>query len=318
MDISENKIDASNNVDVNVDVDVNVNIDVKEDFNKIVKFTLLEHIYYASLVYECPDKLKDTTHIGEIKIQDSDKKKETYKAFINDFSPSGEILTYGSNTRDVQYAIVRNDDTKSLSLVFRGSESILDWYHDFLISKKSIPGNKNVKVHKGFYLQLFNENLYQKIERKLIEYKKQYSDYQLYICGHSAGAALATLFSFLFSFSINVVKNKNLDHINKQIICITFASPRVGNYAFQQLYNKNNNIKHLRCYNHRDIICAFPNYKYYHVGHGIKINKDTVKIFKNINNKKQYIHSIFKFWKINDHHSETYCNRIKNNEYIFI
>lgn len=289
------------------------------DISYNIQTILLEHVYYSSLIYECPHKIltqsKGRKKLGDILLDETDRQKETYKNFINEFTPSGEIVEYNSNTRDVQYGIIRNDKAESITVVFRGSESILDWYHDIIVFKKPITRDKKIKVHKGFYLQLFNDNLYYTIKNKLLNMKLCYPKYQIYATGHSAGAALATLFSYYFA---NTMSNRVFKMDKENIRCITFASPRIGNKAFQENFNDHKNIEHLRCFNSKDILCAVPNYKYYHTGSGVKMKKGKTTIFFDKGNKNQYNKTLFKFWRIKEHFSINYIERIKNNEFIFI
>lgn len=281
-----------------------------------IKHLLLEHIYYSSLIYECPDKISrqntSNKNLGDIILDKKDKQKQTFKNFINEMSPSGEIIEYNSNSRDVQYGIIRNDKEQSITVVFRGSESILDWYHDLIVFKQSICEKKKIKVHKGFYLQLFHENLYYDIEQILLKLKFQNPTYQLYATGHSAGAALSTLFTFFFANTLAYKTNFKLQ--NQSIICISFASPRIGNKAFQKYFNEHENLEHLRCFNTKDVICAVPNYKYYHTGCGVKISKKETRVFLDEKNKNQYHNTFMRFWKIGEHFSSSYCERIKSNE----
>jgi hypothetical protein len=280
---------------------------------------LLEHIYYSSLIYECPDKFSKQNTInkklGDIILDEEDKNKQPFKDFINEMSPSGEIIEYDSNSRDVQYGIIQNDKEMSITVVFRGSESMLDWYHDLIVFKKSIYGEK-MKVHKGFHLQLFNEHLYYNIEQKLLNLKLRNPSYQLYVTGHSAGAALATLFAFFFANTLAYKKHFKLyDHT---IVCISFASPRIGNKAFQKEFNEHEHVEHFRCFNTKDIISAVPNYKYYHTGYGVKISKKETFLFLDTKNKEQYHNTFIKFWKLSEHFSSSYCKRIKSNDIVII
>ena len=110
------------------------------------------------------------------------------------------------------------------------------------------------------------------------------------------------------------MSNKVYKMEKQHITCTSFASPRIGNKAFQTSFNEHKNLDHLRCFNTKDIICAVPNYKYYHTGIGIKMKKETTLMFFNKENKNQYNKSLFKFWRIKEHFSINYIKRLTNNE----
>jgi Lipase (class 3) len=57
--------------------------------------------------------------------------------------------------------------------------------------------------------------------------------YELYICGHSLGGALATVFAFEAAAA-------NDDLIPKPVTCITTGSPKIGNLAFVDAFEVSN------------------------------------------------------------------------------
>jgi len=59
-------------------------------------------------------------------------------------------------------------------------------------------------------------------------------DHKLYVTGHSLGAALSTVVSFFLSCE---------ESIQKPVMCINFASPRVGDAAFLKAVTVSNNSK---------------------------------------------------------------------------
>ena len=62
---------------------------------------------------------------------------------------------------------------------------------------------------------------------------EEYTEYDLYVTGHSLGGALAQLLAFILA---GILEAKELPA--KKVIAITYASPRVGNKKFQN-YSKN-------------------------------------------------------------------------------
>jgi len=148
------------------------------------------------------------------------------------------------------------EDGHDLYIVFEGSDGTGDWIDNLKFWQKNV--YKGVKVHAGFYYQFMQvETLINKaVVAKIILDSKA----RIIIIGHSLGAALATLTC--------------LEVADYKPVCITFGSPRVGNWKFARLFNK----KILHCYryvNGDDVVCKVPymwmNYK--HVGKKVRIGK---------------------------------------------
>ena len=66
-----------------------------------------------------------------------------------------------------------------------------------MISKKHL--KDNIYVHSGFYSQLHINNNFEKITEHVKQLLEEYPEYNLYITGHSLGAALATLYGYELS-----------------------------------------------------------------------------------------------------------------------
>lgn len=133
--------------------------------------------------------------------------------------------------------------------------------------------NRNPLMHKGFSDYLFSESFVEKeskidqiieILRQVYAYKdptngRDYSDYDLYITGHSLGGALSQLLAFILAGS------KRADFIPKPVIAISFASPIAGNdnylRAFQDL-EKEDKLRHIRVSNSHDVVpVELPTYR---------------------------------------------------------
>lgn len=77
---------------------------------------------------------------------------------------------------------------------------------------------------------------------------------QLYVTGHSLGAALATLFAFGCASAPKAL-------IPKPVTCFSIGSPYVGDESFQaahQLLEGQGYLRHLRVTNHKDMIPLHP------------------------------------------------------------
>ena len=215
-------------------------------------------------------------------------------------SPLGKVYKfYSVNSTDLQVGITLSKVHKRICVVFRGSESKYDWYYDLKFTKIKL--NDGIYVHSGFYEQLHKENMFNNLKNDLIELLKEYADYDLFITGHSLGAALSTLFGYELS-----------KIINNFITIVSFASPRVGNSEFKKDFDLIPNLKHYRITNDRDIVTAVPMLDYHHVG----IN---ICLFKNgYNLHYDYDYNLLKFsllncWRISDHSMDIYNERIVKN-----
>ena len=218
-------------------------------------------------------------------------------------SPSGKLHTFiDDKVSDIQVGITINDIDKRICIVFRGSESIKDWCHNMNMRKIDI--KDNIKVHKGFYNQLYNNGVYDKLLLEVKELLIKNHEYSLYLTGHSLGGALATLCGFMFSQEL---KNK--------ITVISFASPRVGNLEWMKEFEKQENLIHYRITNDRDIITVVPAYKYYHTGIMIRLFENSYKIIRDYNKMPWYHYTIFNFWRISDHNSTLYYKRLVKNKW---
>jgi predicted lipase len=200
---------------------------------------------------------------------------------------------------DVQVGITKSDTNKRISVVFRGSESKSDWYYDLMIAKRNI-GN-NVWVHTGFYHQLHTNNVFETIVQKVNNLLEENPDYDVFVTGHSLGAALSTLFGYEYGITTD-----------KKICVVSFASPRVGNFKFKQEFEERNNLCHYRVSNNRDIITATPMFKYYHCGKNICLYEDKFET-NECDDISWWRYSIFYCWSVADHGVKLYYDRLIKN-----
>ena len=213
---------------------------------------------------------------------------------------------------DVQAIISLSTKYKKITIIFRGIESKTDWFYNIntrlisLTKENHLPScfkniikdrYKNIKVHNGYYKQLIKHGIYNKLVNyinSLLSQFDEYNNYDIFITGHSAGGALATLTGYFLSHDLS----------NKNINIISFGSPRVGNYNFKNDFEKIKNLSHYRVINNKDIIAAIPYFYYYHTGYEIKLIKNNIYY-----NKKSTIYNYI----INDHLCKEYFTNILNN-----
>lgn len=268
-------------------------------------------LYVSSLIYECDSLINPGTHIEELMVSYEKKKRKNNKnihmrEFVNNMSTSGFIYESGTNARDIEFGIILDHTEKNIVVVFRGSESLLDWYHDLLFLKHSL--SNQVKVHKGIYKQLMTDGVYEFIRNEIKFLWTAYPEYRIFVTGHSLGAGLATLFSFMFA-NWCISENISIDNKEPHVVCISFASPRIGNKMFKTQFESLCNLQHFRCYNSRDIVTSVPFYRYYHTGVRIKCKKDTIIAL----NDKDKIGSNTRKWNIKEHTRNRYCKRFTKN-----
>jgi predicted lipase len=280
----------------------------------MLRITMLVYNYGKTLILPEPDADQDQDQDNTIESFVSDlqstnkfadlKLSDTRKNILTEIAksvPSGKLYDFiDDEDSDLQVGITICKGKKRICVVFRGSESRSDWYYDLMITKRRL--FNSVCVHKGFYRQLTSNNTYNTILSKLSELSTVHPDYQVYITGHSLGGALATLFGYMIS-----------DTIKNNIIVASFASPRVGNYAWKKDFETKKNLTHYRISNKRDIVTAFPCYKYHHVGTNIQLSDNKSRKFTQFYVRKWWEESIFTCWKPSEHDCELYYKRLLKN-----
>ena len=231
----------------------------------------------------------------------TDARKEVLKN-MKTYAPHGTVEYFiDDKTTDLQVGITKSETNKRICVVFRGSESRSDWYYDLMITKHRL--SRNIYVHSGFHSQLHINNNFDKITECVRQLLSQHPDYTLYVTGHSLGAALATLYGYQLS-----------KIINHNVIIVSFASPRVGNYDFKDDFNRQENLTHYRVTNTRDVITATPRYRYHHVGRNICLYDNSYEIFDNYQ-YSWWKYSLFNCWSVNDHNIDLYYERLKKHNW---
>lgn len=274
----------------------------------LIRITMLVYNYGKNLIMDNAEDTVETfvnklTSDGELKtLEMSDIRKEALLDIAKNV-PSGKVCDFiTDDDTDIQVGITINHTDKRICVVFRGSESAKDWYYDLQIMKHHL--RDKIWVHSGFYKQLHTNNIYQKIADKVSSLLNENQGYQIYITGHSLGAALATLFGFLYSHETS-----------NQITVVSFASPRVGNSGWQNAFEAKENLTHYRISNDRDIVTAFPMYKYKHVGKNIRLRETQCDFFLTFPYNSWYDYSLFRCWRTSDHDCDLYYKRLIANKW---
>ncbi|MFQ5575826.1 MAG: Mbeg1-like protein, partial [Anaerolineae bacterium] len=140
-------------------------------------------------------------------------------------------------------------------IAFRGSEEtgIADWITDLKFVQQVFPyqesKNKTVKVHYGFI------QAYKSVRQAVLARARQAPHGRIICTGHSLGGALATLAALDVQYNLP----------QKEVVCYTFGSPKVGNDAFAESYNRRV-PNTFRFVNAADAIPQTPPGNYHHVG----------------------------------------------------
>lgn len=161
---------------------------------------------------------------------------------------------------DTQYYIMSKGD--DVVVVFRGSESLKDWFANFQAVYDPGP-LANTKAHEGFQDALFPAviNLTKVLDLVIDENTK------IWLTGHSLGGALCSLFAGM------LIENEyNVYGI------YTYASPRPGNGDFEQELNKKVFGPHYRVVNSGDIVPHLPPEPFYsHPGKRIILKDEIIE-----------------------------------------
>ena len=213
--------------------------------------------------------------------------------------PHGEILGFIDDEKtDLQAIICKNDDKKRISVVFRGSESLKDWYYDFTIFKILL--ENGCKVHKGFMNQLKNGGSLEAINAIVKKELTENNDYTLFVSGHSLAGALCTLYGYLLACEMPTIS----------VQVISFASPRVGDVKWKNAFDNQPNIQHLRVTNNHDIITSVPMIGYKHVGDVLHLVKGGYVYYPSYSYNLCCSYTMFNKWSTKDHNCDLYYENL--------
>ncbi|KAL4453920.1 hypothetical protein ABPG74_003803 [Tetrahymena malaccensis] len=165
-----------------------------------------------------------------------------------------------SSTTSYSTALVGySPDLNGIIIAFRGTTSahIQTFFTDLKILKSSYPLCQNCYVHSGFYSSY--QEIQQQIMSTFTSLRQQYPQANVYVTGHSLGAALGAL-------SLpDIYKLNNNQKINA---FYNFGSPRVGNQDYATWFSAQNfAIEYARVTNGADPVPEMPaewvNYRHY-------------------------------------------------------
>lgn len=162
-------------------------------------------------------KISDFSYLNPLEVD-----KQEHQDFIKQFDDKPIFLTQ----ENAECWIFKKNNRLIIS--FRGTSSLSDATTDLYASKKTfrIAGKKYGKVHKGFY------NYYMNLRQELLSYITTYinnpdipnNEKYIVFTGHSLGSC-----SILGALEIAVL----YPELSRNIMCINFGSPRVGDEYFR-------------------------------------------------------------------------------------
>jgi predicted lipase len=211
--------------------------------------------------------------------------------------PKSKVLQHYTNSADLQCVVGINPKKRHITVVFGGTDSLMDCFYDLLFFKHSL--ENDVKVHSGFYKSLFKDDVYDKLKDLVAQQLEEHPDWSVCIAGHSLGAAVSTLSSYLLA----------QEFPNTQFQVFAFASPKCGNATFKKAYNGLPNVKQYRVCNGRDTVTALPTLWYSHVGDNLWYDTSAKKwhYYEKTVENNYYIYS---YYNPLDHKSERYLQAV--------
>ncbi len=186
-------------------------------------------------------------------------------SYCNDFSNVDFVVEkYGSLALQGY-----DNETQTIFTVFRGSSNIHNWLEDIQIQHVSPYKNQSLCVEAGFYKNYYyiKNELFENLKLLSNKYKTNY----LLISSHSLGSAASTLFVY------DIIDN-NEPYIVQYYY--NFGSPRVGNEAFVEDFNKKITNTY-RIVHNNDIVASVPPkiFSYAHINEGICYNEENTKYY---------------------------------------
>lgn len=299
--------------------------------------------------------LKSQFYLSALQAADTKSRKQTMPTTIvavDDLYEQKELV----------YSLQLDHHRKRIIVCFRGSVTKLDWATNLEIYMKEVPNpmqgypsqKDTIRVHYGFYDYLLmpilwgtkgphgeDQSEYKEILDALLPITQDFPEYNLYVTGHSMGAALATLFAFQAA-------TESDDIVPKPVSLFSFAGPYVGDHAFRsahQLLESLGKLRHLRVSNNGDIVTIVPNVSFRwawcseshtgtlfkHVGMNIRLYSDSLDIrYPNANHHEwndvcrgwdqslchNFSWNPSDYWKWPYHKMQSYSERIHANKSI--
>jgi predicted lipase len=222
----------------------------------------------------------------------NDEVKLAIQCMINSYHGKyGKVVKIFDNPKNFKIKIVEGfyavlEDT--VYIVYQGSKGKKDWLNNFKFWQKDVKTLKpygnittDIEIHTGFYEEY---NIIRPWIHALLNENPNCQKIRVY--GHSLGASISTLCAVDIQFNYK----------DKDIHCITGGSPRVGNQAFVDSYNRR--VPHtLRIVNGKDIVTKVPPkvFDYRHVSKVLNVGPT----------------HWYKLFSIEDHYPQSYLSHFE-------
>ncbi|KAJ9136058.1 hypothetical protein P3X46_033172 [Hevea brasiliensis] len=161
---------------------------------------------------------------------------------------------------------------RDIVVCWRGTVLKIEWFKDFdctLTSASDIFPNTKAKVHHGFhgiYATKDSDSTYNKtsareqvlgaVRRLVDKYAELNEEVSITVTGHSLGAALATLNAM--DIAANGYNKPSGSETVYPVTAFVYASPRVGDKAFREVFTGLSDLHLLRLKNNKDIVPDLP------------------------------------------------------------
>lgn len=235
------------------------------------------------------DTISDTTSSRELELE---LNPTTLQVTLVSFDVM--VVEDDNSGNELVYAICVDTARRRITVSFRGCSTRTDWFicaqtflkqvENPLFFSSSMDDNPSgrqnggrwrqqsptINVHSGYYNYLFSkapggtetECKFESIMRHLKRLLAEYPGYNIYVTGHSLGAALATVFTFFAASDQTTLVPIDENHERAPTItCINFASPMTGNVEFETAFREledQGRIRCLRVTNYYDIFTQLP------------------------------------------------------------
>lgn len=183
---------------------------------------------------------------------------------------SSKVITDKKTKTQVFVGRTRGEKTENIVVSFRGSSNIPNWISNLNFPKeKQYPKCNGCKVHRGFYKAW--DSVRERVVAEVKRLHKEEPNAQIFLTGHSLGAALAVLCAAELGASA-----RSLGFPIEGVY--TFGEPRVGNKAFHDFYNLGTKVS-WRVTHWKDPVPTLPPtiLGFHHISNEIFYNKDSTK-----------------------------------------